>query len=226
MRRAVDLSLAGFLPLSVQDGLRRVLAGSRPKSPKPAFLGPSWAAAVAASANAKPIEARSVRALNLKLIRRTDPGCFRKAVLGGWGIDERDPTADRDLVEFCLTLPTDALLKDGVERPLLKTALQDRLPPELLGQGLRGYQMADWYEQIPQDDVRKFASAIRANPATASLLDWEEVDAAIENWPETGWELRPIIYRFRMRLLRALSAAEFLGSRPGRQAPAIARAGS
>jgi len=211
-RGLASFSFAGLIPARVHDLLRRMIAGAAPASAKPPFLARDWAEAVAASPSAHPLETRSSAELGLELIRRTDPGCFRKAVLAGWGIDERDPTADRDLIEFCLALPLDALLKNGIERPLLKSALSDRLPPELLDQTTRGYQMADWYEQIRQEDVRAFAARLRERPG-AALLDWEEVDAAIGSWPTNGWERRPVIYRYRMRLLRALSAAEFAQSR-------------
>jgi asparagine synthase (glutamine-hydrolysing) len=218
-RTLADFSFAGLLPASLNDRVRRFFTNALPPPAKPPFL----AADHHALAEVPPLEASSARALQLELIRRTDPGCFRKAVLAGWGIDERDPTADRDLVEFCLTLPLDALLKDGVERPLLKATLADRLPPELLNQSLRGYQMADWYEQIRPADVRDFASELRKDHRAAALLDWNEVEEAIDAWPNGGWEQRPLIYRYRMRLLRALAAAEFVRSRPDHALQPIAR---
>ncbi len=38
-----------------------------------------------------------------------DLGAFTKGVLGGFGLDQRDPTADRRLVEFSLSVPTEDL---------------------------------------------------------------------------------------------------------------------
>jgi len=212
-RSLASFSFAGLMPRWFERQLRRMIAGAAPAPAKPPFLAESYAASLAGSPNAAPLEAASGVELSLELIRRTDPGCFRKAVLAGWGIDERDPTADRDLIEFCLSLPLDAFLKEGVERPLVKAALADRLPAELLGQNLRGYQMADWYEQIRPEEVRAFADRLRASKR-ATILDWDEVEAAIHAWPSSGWEQRPIIYRYRMRLLRALAAAEFQAGRP------------
>jgi asparagine synthase (glutamine-hydrolysing) len=46
-----------------------------------------------------------------------DYGELRKGALAGWGVDERDPTADRRLIEFCLSLPLEMLLKNGERRP-------------------------------------------------------------------------------------------------------------
>ena len=36
-------------------------------------------------------------------------GNYNKGTLAGWGIDVRDPTADRRLVEFCLTVPLETI---------------------------------------------------------------------------------------------------------------------
>ena len=81
-------------------------------------------------------------------MRRADTGNYSKGALAGWGVDLRDPTADRRLVEYCLSVPTDQYLKDGVPRALGKRALADRLPEAVINQRFKGYQSADWYEGL------------------------------------------------------------------------------
>ncbi|HYD38982.1 MAG TPA: asparagine synthase-related protein [Allosphingosinicella sp.] len=144
------------------------------------------------------------------LLRMADPGNYRKRSLAEWGIEERDPTNDRRLVEFCFSLPTEALLDQGVRRPALRRALAGRVPPGLLDQRLRGYQMPDWYEQITSEEVRRFAAAEAAPGLAASMIDLEEMEAAARSWPRSGWEQRSVIYRYRMQLLRTLAAASFV----------------
>ena len=46
----------------------------------------------------------------------------------------RDPTADRRLVEYCLSVPTEQFNREGVLKALSKAALADRLPIEVLGE--------------------------------------------------------------------------------------------
>ncbi|HLL31540.1 MAG TPA: asparagine synthase-related protein, partial [Allosphingosinicella sp.] len=46
-------------------------------------------------------------------LRRVDTGNYNKGYLAGWGVDVRDPTADRRLVEFCLAVPPDQYLRGG-----------------------------------------------------------------------------------------------------------------
>ena len=42
------------------------------------------------------------------------PAAMRRGRLAGWGIDRRDPLADKRLVEYCLSIPTEHYLANGV----------------------------------------------------------------------------------------------------------------
>lgn len=152
-----------------------------------------------------------------KFLRMTDPGNYRKRSLAEWGVEERDPTNDRRLVEFCFSLPPEALLDGGVRRPALRRALAGRVPDAVLDQRLRGQQMPDWYEQISGEEVRAFAGAEAESGFAGSLIDFESVTEAARSWPTSGWGERPIIYLYRMHLLRTLAASSFVSSvRSGR----------
>src|SRR5271166_5888597 len=65
-------------------------------------------------------------------LRGFDPGNANKGILGGWHIDHRDPTADVRLMEFCLAVPDEQFLCNGVYRALARRALADRLPKRVL----------------------------------------------------------------------------------------------
>jgi asparagine synthase (glutamine-hydrolysing) len=56
-----------------------------------------------------------------------DSGDWYKGTLAGWGIDCRDPLADKRLAEYCLSIPTTEYLVDGIPRALAKRAFSDRL---------------------------------------------------------------------------------------------------
>ncbi|MGA9580704.1 MAG: asparagine synthase-related protein [Allosphingosinicella sp.] len=147
-----------------------------------------------------------------KMLRMVDPGNYRKRSLAEWGVEERDPTNDRRLVDFCFSLPSEALLDGGVRRPALRRALAGRVPAGLLDQRLRGQQMPDWYEQVGGEEVQAFARAQAESGLAGSVIDLEAVQEAARSWPTSGWERRPIIYLYRMHLLRTLAAASFVNS--------------
>jgi len=140
-----------------------------------------------------------------------DYGDYRKGALAGWGMDERDPTADRRLAEFCLSLPLDMLLKDGERRPLARAALADRVPPEILAQRGKGYQAADWHEGMTpnRQPILDLIEEIAADPMAASLLDLEAMRGWVLDWPSGGWEEGRVMARYRTALLVGLSAGHF-----------------
>src|SRR5262249_35912133 len=61
--------------------------------------------------------------LRLGALQSVDRGNYNKGFLGGWQIDYRDPTADVRLLEFCLAVPTEQFLQDGMQRALARRAL-------------------------------------------------------------------------------------------------------
>lgn len=205
----LNASFGSWLPESLYARLR----GRRPELPP--FVAPAWRGPMRRRLDGAGRDARPPRdsgARRWRFLRTADPGNYRKRSLAEWGVEERDPTNDRRLVDFCFSLPPEALLDGGVRRPALRRALAGRVPAALLDQRLRGQQMPDWYEQIRGDEVRAFAGAEAASGLAGSVIDLAAVDSAARSWPTSGWEDRAIIYLYRMDLLRALAAARFVGS--------------
>lgn len=140
-----------------------------------------------------------------------DFGQYRKGILGGWGIDKRDATADRRLIEFCQALPLEMLLSGGKRRPLARAALADRLPAEVLDARGKGYQAADWHEALTRDRpaIRSLVDAIENDATASAIVDVSWLRAALDEWPSEGWHDRKIIVRYRIALLMGLSAGHF-----------------
>lgn len=205
----LNASFGPWLPERLYARLR----GQAPEPPR--FVAPGWTDRMRRELESAGWDIRppgDARARRWAMLGTADPGNYRKRSLAEWGVEERDPTNDRRLVEFCFSLPPEALLEDGVRRPALRRALAGRVPRAVLDQRLRGYQMPDWYEQIQGDEVRASArTAAEAGPAS-SVIDLGAVEAAARRWPTSGWEQRPVVYLYRMQLLRTLAAATFVNS--------------
>jgi asparagine synthase (glutamine-hydrolysing) len=148
---------------------------------------------------------------NLETLINRDFGDHRKASLAGWGIDERDPTADRRLAEFCLSLPVNMLLRKGERRPLAKAALSDRLPPRVLDQKIKGYQGADWHEGLTanRQAILDLIEDISSDTMASDLLDLPAMRDWVRNWPSGGWDDLHVTARYRTALLVGLSAGHF-----------------
>jgi asparagine synthase (glutamine-hydrolysing) len=141
-----------------------------------------------------------------------DWGEHRKGILGGWGIDKRDPTADVRLIDFCLSLPLDMLMKHGERRPLARAALADRVAPDVLDERRKGYQSADWHVGLTRDRAAaaRLLDAMASDPTASRLIDVERLRELVRNWPGGGWGDPRIIGDYRIGLLKGLTAGHFV----------------
>jgi asparagine synthase (glutamine-hydrolysing) len=135
-----------------------------------------------------------------------------KISLAGWGIEPRDPTSDRRLVEFCFSLPIEQLVSAGAARPLFDQAMADRIPRAVLASTRRGYQAADWHEVFTRDEVAERFRVTRRNPLVATLINTEHVQRLIDGWPVSGWDDRSALYLYRNTVLGLVTLAEFINS--------------
>ncbi|WP_272941815.1 asparagine synthetase B family protein [Ectopseudomonas mendocina] len=151
------------------------------------------------------------RAMRLAVLRRVDTGsALASANLRG--LEMRDPTYDRRLVEFCLGVPDSQFLRDGQPRWLLRRLMADVLPEEILEGRGKGYQFADWYEGLTADRerLREQLYRLRQHRRAAQLLDLPALEALLENWPEEGWADMVTIRNYRLKLLRGVAMGNFI----------------
>jgi asparagine synthase (glutamine-hydrolysing) len=127
-------------------------------------------------------------------------------------VDQRDPTADKRLVEYCLGVPMEAFLSQGVPRALARRALADRLPQSVLDERRKGYQAADWHVGLTaaRGAIEEEVSRMTECGPAARTLDIGRLCAMIEDWPASGWERSGISDSYRLALLRGVSAGHFL----------------
>jgi asparagine synthase (glutamine-hydrolysing) len=150
--------------------------------------------------------------VRLDMIRAADYGNYRKGMLGGWGIDVRDPTSDRRLIEFCLSVPTEHFRYGSVPRALVRHAMADRLPKAVLEERRKGYQTADWYERlsVARPQLAQEVERIQCSTSARRLLDVPRLRRLLQEWPESGWDSIDIISAYRYALLRGISVGHFL----------------
>jgi asparagine synthase (glutamine-hydrolysing) len=156
-------------------------------------------------------------ATRIEQIGRVDFGNYLKGQLGGWGVDDRDPTADRRLVEFCLSVPSEQFVRGGMTRALARGAFADRLPAQVGNQVRRGHQAADWHEGLgaAREGVRAELRRMAAAPGVDDLVDVERMSRMIDDWPEGGWHRPEVFIPYRIALLRGVAAGHFIRKAAG-----------
>ena len=66
-----------------------------------------------------------------------------------YGIIKRDPTKDKRIMEFCLSIPSGEYVHEGEERYLIRSAMEGYLPEEIrTNWRKRGRQSADWVDRL------------------------------------------------------------------------------
>ncbi|MBK1714513.1 asparagine synthase-related protein [Rubrivivax gelatinosus] len=127
-------------------------------------------------------------------------------------IDIRHPLVDRRLVEFCLALPEDQFLHDGVPRWLLRRAMAGRLPPAVLDNHGRGLQAADWYLTLGRDRPALAAelAALEHSDLARRMLDLPRLRRLLEHWPGDGWGTAAVLSDYRLTFSHGLMMGRYL----------------
>jgi asparagine synthase (glutamine-hydrolysing) len=114
-------------------------------------------------------------------------GDYNTAMAAGWGIDTRDPTADKRLFEFCASIPQEQFIAGGMGRSLVRRAMRGRLPEATLNRQQRGVQSADWYESLSRirgELTDEFARQAQS-PGARHLIDLNRLQRALDRWPQS-----------------------------------------
>jgi asparagine synthase (glutamine-hydrolysing) len=148
----------------------------------------------------------------LSVLREADFGNWNMGTLGGWHIDLRDPTADVRVLEFCLAIPPEQFVYEGIPKALARRALVDRVPKAVLDEPRRGLQAADWHERLTavRDRVAAEIELLGRCELAEKSIDLPRLRQLVENWPTAGWERDEVVSGYRFALLRAISAGYFL----------------
>ena len=131
---------------------------------------------------------------------------------GGWQLDYRDPTFDREVIEFCLTVPLEEFLRGGQLRSLSRRAMVGRLPSSTLSRTQRGRQSADWYMNLRAVRGRMAVEVerLRSSPLASRILDLKRMSSLVENWPSDGFGRVDLRTSHHITLTRGFSVGRFL----------------
>lgn len=98
-----------------------------------------------------------------------------------FGLEVRDPTQDRRLIEFCLGVPEDQFQRDGEDRWLIRRAMQGYLPEAVRLGVLRGLQAADLGQRVldHRAEVQAVLSSLEGHALARQVLDLPRMAAVL-----------------------------------------------
>jgi asparagine synthase (glutamine-hydrolysing) len=218
-RGVIASSIGAWTPIPVQNALRR-LVGRKPLSLDGHSLlsRERWRALdIDGRARAQGVDLwyrprKNGIESRLQSLWFADVGNYYKGALGGRGVDIRDATSDRKLVEFCLSVPMTEYLSNGQPRALAIRALGDRLPACVLAERRRGRQAIDWHEGLSatRDRLSEEIERIEGVAGAAATLDVARMRKLIDDWPTDGWHRPDTTMNYRWALIRGAVSGHFL----------------
>ena len=128
------------------------------------------------------------------------------------GVEVRDPTADIDVVAYCLGVPAEQYLVEGIDRSLVRRAMWGLLPETVLTNRLSGLQLPDWHEHLEsqRDQLARQVAEFSSSALVRRIIDVERLENALKNWPAGGWHTAEVFQEYNLALTRGVAGGRFL----------------
>lgn len=103
-----------------------------------------------------------------------------------YNVESRDPTGDVRIVEFCLSLPESQFQREGERRCMVRRAMANRLPAEVIGNQKRGLQAADWFERMTgaHETIENELSRLEESPLARRAIDLSRLRLLVQRMPQ------------------------------------------
>ncbi len=151
------------------------------------------------------------RTKRIQHLRRSEIGAandiFRKIT----GIQRLDPTTDRRVAEYCLSVPIEHYIERGVPRSLIRNAMLGRLPEQVRTERRKGLQAADFalhFEKERNEALMELARMKKVD-IVAKTLDLEKMEQMM-HWSEEQITAHGGRLGYWPKLMRAFSVGRFL----------------
>jgi asparagine synthase (glutamine-hydrolysing) len=137
----------------------------------------------------------------------------RSALAALTGVEERDPTSDRRVLDAAMRQPEWVRRRGGTSRAVARGAMADRLPPEIVTRTRRGAQLPDWLDVMTaaREEIAAEVAAMREHPRLSDLIDTDRLTRLVDRWPDRSSCADPAVLRdYRLALLRASSFSRYV----------------
>jgi asparagine synthase (glutamine-hydrolysing) len=130
-----------------------------------------------------------------------------------FGLDLRDPTSNRDLIELALLQPDYWRRHAGVPRAVCRAAMRDVLPTEIVDRTTLGAQLPDWFDRMDdfKEDIKTEVKEMGDHPASREVIDIPMLERLIETWPQREQTAdRDVIYPYMNALGRSIHVSRYV----------------
>lgn len=105
-------------------------------------------------------------------------GSHEEELGAAFGLEIRQPTMDKRLIEFCLGIPQDQYTRNGQNKLLIRRAMHNLLPKQVLWSKHRGLQAADIGQRIrfSTDEIEETMKTLEASDLVSEFLNLEKMN--------------------------------------------------
>ncbi|MGV0762405.1 asparagine synthase-related protein [Tistrella mobilis] len=134
------------------------------------------------------------------------------------GVVLREPTADRHLVQFLLTLSPERHLKRGMDRLLIRQAFDKLLPPEIVWNRRQGRQGGDWAMDVlaARGEMRRDLDRMAGSALGEGAIDVPRLQALLAAMPDDPAAVRARAAEYAVIMPRAAAIVRFVNWFEGR----------
>jgi len=130
-----------------------------------------------------------------------------------YGMEVRDPTMDKRVLEFCFAIPDTQFVRHGVDRYLIRRAMAGLMPPDVLSATKRGLQATDLVMRLQEitAQIKNELNRVGESQLVKEILDVDKMHAVINQLDDSGKKASSALQpHIRSILLRGLMAGLFL----------------
>jgi asparagine synthase (glutamine-hydrolysing) len=218
-RNVVNQTLAPNLPPALHGALRRLAGAPRREGFKFCAVSPELARRTGVLDRMRQSGEGFVRAadgnsraLCLIAINRRDRGPGIEAIRNRYGFTATSPTADRRVIELCVSIPEEQFIHKGQPRSLIRTAMAGILPPAILNERRRGRQGVGCQAALnaARQDIAREVQRLEASPLARRCLDVPRLRRLMDDWDDARVASSDTNSEYLQVLGRGLAAGQFL----------------
>jgi asparagine synthase (glutamine-hydrolysing) len=119
-----------------------------------------------------------------------------------YGLEVRDPTQDRRVIELCLAIPEDQFQRGGVDRWLIRRAMQGYLPDEVRLNTRRGLQGADQGQRVlnNSEEIETAIKVMEQHVLACQILDLPRMTNVLDSMqngltPQNKYDCSTVLLR-------------------------------
>lgn len=102
-------------------------------------------------------------------------------LLAEFGLDYRDPSGDRRIIDFCLSLSDDYFFREGIPRRLARKGLKHLIPDVIAMDPTRGVQDVDWEMRLRRDSY-SISQALKRFSKDSQIGDYLDLETMQRQW--------------------------------------------